>query len=667
MKLKIFLLIIATILNLFSNIKADTIELNDGLDYINESNYFELLIDRDREISINNIRKFQNKFIKLNFEIFSLNLFLDNYDYWFKLSLRDNSSIDTYYISIPNYRYFNYELYIVEEGTIIPNQPIKINDYTHELFDLTLVNYTPFLSKGKHYTVYFHTNNLYSILFPIKITSKININKKTMINQLTYGLIYGSLITLIIFNLFLLIILKDNNIIYYIFYISSFFFLLTESLGHSNIFKFSNNKFIILLIFLTMIFSLLFTKSFLKTSIFSIILDKYLNYLILSILLSLVICLFISSQLILLLLIFLIFLTLISIIGTGLYVRNKKFKPANFFILAWILLSIGLFFKIINLFRIFDNNFISESLFLISISLEKLLITISLTDKFNLIRIENQNAITQTILFKEQLNLELERKVKERTEKLNKNLNSLEKDLSLAKNIQENILPKNLSEYSKFIISSIYIPLDKVGGDFYDIFEVGPNKIRIFIADATGHGVQASMVTMSIKSEYDNLKDIILDPSELIFELQKKFLIVYKNMNIYFSAFIIDLDISNNICYYSSAGHPTQYLISNDTIIDLRRTGHILGFNSKNLWTTESIPFNNFDKLFLFTDGLYEEFNIRNELFGDEKLREILYLNRGKSCIELSEICLKGLKDHLGNKDKQDDITIVTVEVKKND
>ncbi len=135
-------------------------------------------------------------------------------------------------------------------------------------------------------------------------------------------------------------------------------------------------------------------------------------------------------------------------------------------------------------------------------------------------------------------------------------------------------------------------------------------------------------------------------------------------MKIYFSAFIIDIDLNEEMISYASAGHPNQYLIQQGKIIELIRSGHIIGMLSNKQCTTNKMPYSRKDKIFLFTDGLYEEFNSLNEQFGEEKLIRIIEENKNLEMNELVDKTLKALEHHLINSLKQDDITIIGIEEK---
>lgn len=94
----------------------------------------------------------------------------------------------------------------------------------------------------------------------------------------------------------------------------------------------------------------------------------------------------------------------------------------------------------------------------------------------------------------------------ERTKELDISLAGIKKDLSVAKKIQSNILPDKIDSLDRLKFCIRYIPLQEVGGDFYDISKNQEGDVRVLVADATGHGVQGALVTMAIKGEYEILK-----------------------------------------------------------------------------------------------------------------------------------------------------------------
>ena len=128
----------------------------------------------------------------------------------------------------------------------------------------------------------------------------------------------------------------------------------------------------------------------------------------------------------------------------------------------------------------------------------------------------------------EKANVELENRVRERTEQLRTALVALEEkderiqgDLKQAEAFQRALLP-SLPEDRALDFSAWYEPAEVVGGDIYDVAEVRDNVFRVFIADTTGHGVQASLRTIAIKTEYDRLKSTHATPGELLAALNQR-------------------------------------------------------------------------------------------------------------------------------------------------
>jgi hypothetical protein len=114
---------------------------------------------------------------------------------------------------------------------------------------------------------------------------------------------------------------------------------------------------------------------------------------------------------------------------------------------------------------------------------------------------------------------DLQKKVEERTEELTRaydRLNAMyrqvQDDMVLAKKIQGRILTKNFNNITGIKTYVQYYPMSEVGGDIYDITEIRPGCVRIFLADAAGHGVQAALVTMIIKGEYEKVKETADQP-----------------------------------------------------------------------------------------------------------------------------------------------------------
>lgn len=252
------------------------------------------------------------------------------------------------------------------------------------------------------------------------------------------------------------------------------------------------------------------------------------------------------------------------------------------------------------------------------------------------------------------------------TNQLELNLNLIQRDLSTAQKIQSSILSKNDRTIGELEIAIRYLPLVEVGGDFFDITELRPGLIRVFLADATGHGVQAALITMAIKTIYESLKKGIYSVQELLYYLNKEFLQSFQNLNQFFTCIIVDIDTNKNKLRYSSAGHPPQYLINNHQITKLEKTGKIVGVINNTEYSSKEFEFNATSQLLLFTDGLTEEWNAEKEEFGEERLENLIKNSENTPINKYIDQILKIQKEFLGGIPSQDDISIIGIHRAKN-
>ncbi len=257
----------------------------------------------------------------------------------------------------------------------------------------------------------------------------------------------------------------------------------------------------------------------------------------------------------------------------------------------------------------------------------------------------------------------LEFKVKTRTVELNKAMLLIKQDLMLAQKIQKSMLLSGIETIQGLDVFTKYIPMQEVGGDFYNVKEISPGYIRIIIADATGHGVQSALITMLIKSEYENLSSSIEDPSILLTILNNLFYGKYIFLNMFFSAAIIDIDLNNSKLIYSFAGHPEQVLISESTLIKFGKKGSLIGVKSGIKYEKQDLELKTADKLLLFTDGAFEEFNLKDEMFGEEMLYKNFTENNHLSVEEIIEKALESIYSFTDVRPIEDDIVFIGVEI----
>ncbi|MBN2079569.1 MAG: SpoIIE family protein phosphatase [Spirochaetes bacterium] len=269
----------------------------------------------------------------------------------------------------------------------------------------------------------------------------------------------------------------------------------------------------------------------------------------------------------------------------------------------------------------------------------------------------------------------LEEKVTERTralefayDQVTEAYRIIQEDISLARRIQENLLTYELDRDSPFNIDIHFYPMSEVGGDLYDIVEIRPGVLRVFLADATGHGIQGALVTMLVKSEYGKFKYEDIPPSEIMKAINNEFIGRYTNLPVLYTCIIADIDMHAGRVTYASAGHPDQYVLHDGDVSVLSRTGKIIGFVRGLEYKLGEAPFGPRDKLILFSDGIYEEFDMDLREYGEKRLLDLVKRHSREPIATITRHILDDVRSFTGKEriNMSDDVTVLGVEIRGN-
>jgi serine phosphatase RsbU (regulator of sigma subunit) len=175
--------------------------------------------------------------------------------------------------------------------------------------------------------------------------------------------------------------------------------------------------------------------------------------------------------------------------------------------------------------------------------------------------------------------------------------------------------------------------------------------------------VQAALITMAIKSEYESVKDLLNSPARILKFLNENFSNKYKSLNIYFTAFIIDIDTIYDKITYSSAGHIPQILVNENKVQIMTHRGNIIGMIPDVEYDEEEREFSS-GRLFLYTDGIEEEFNEEQEQFGQERVLQIVEREQEKPLQNTLNTLYKSMNQFINTAHVRDDITVIGIEYK---
>lgn len=264
----------------------------------------------------------------------------------------------------------------------------------------------------------------------------------------------------------------------------------------------------------------------------------------------------------------------------------------------------------------------------------------------------------------------LENRVRERTEELrnaynhlNKAYSQIQTDLQMAKRIQRSLMSNDLHGVDGLFVNVGYYPMSDVGGDFYSVDQIDAHSMRIFLADAIGHGVQAALLTMIIKGEYEKVKHY-QDSAVMLQVLNNSFIDLYYSLNAFFSCVVIDIDTSENRLRYVSAGHPDQFHLQDGAIELLRHTGKLIGISRDSTYTLVEKSMRPTDKVLLYTDGLVDQVNSMGDIFSDRRVLDIVQMHHRTRIDAIQEKIIDSLREFVNSKEVaiNDDITFIGIE-----
>lgn len=198
----------------------------------------------------------------------------------------------------------------------------------------------------------------------------------------------------------------------------------------------------------------------------------------------------------------------------------------------------------------------------------------------------------------------------------------IRQDLEEAQRFQQSMLGKP-PRVAGAAIEIVYRPLDLVGGDIYAVSLHG-RKLRAFVADATGHGVRASLTTMFIKSGYDAVRTSASGPAELLRLLNDNIARAYRSAEMLFSAVCADLDLDTGVVEISSAAHPAVCVVTGGDGVFVEGRGALLGLRSQMSFETHRITIAPGDGIYLLTDGFAEVRGAGGDQYGEERTRDFI-------------------------------------------
>jgi sigma-B regulation protein RsbU (phosphoserine phosphatase) len=258
--------------------------------------------------------------------------------------------------------------------------------------------------------------------------------------------------------------------------------------------------------------------------------------------------------------------------------------------------------------------------------------------------------------------------LREARAQLAKQLNVLNAELEMAHQIQLSILPHELPKLPGLDIAARFLPMQSVGGDFYDFIRIDDKHLGILIADVSGHGLSSALIATMLQVALAGEVAHASQPAEVLAGLNKA--VSGKFSTNFVTAAYVYVDLEENLMRYAGAGHPPvmQYRYSMDKAVQILENGIVLGILKDSTYEALEIPLEPGDRQVLYTDGILEAANPAQEMFGEEQFMHFLESNKSLNAGQFADALLAKIDRWTGQSSEQgqqDDLTLVLFDFKR--
>ncbi len=241
------------------------------------------------------------------------------------------------------------------------------------------------------------------------------------------------------------------------------------------------------------------------------------------------------------------------------------------------------------------------------------------------------------------------------------NLMLMQEEMRLAAETQINLLPKSIPKVADYQIAGKSIPAKDVGGDYYDFIQIDDNNFAFCLGDVSGKGMSAAMLMSNLQATLRaqilsgvNSTETITMANELLYQStdSSKFVTLFLGI----------VNIESNEINYCNAGHNNPLRFDkNNQVKELDVGGLILGFQPDSSYLEGSTPFHPDDTLVLYSDGITEAMDDKNEEFGEERLTGLIIKYKSEDIYKLIDRIIDEVNKFSDGTPQSDDMTLMII------
>ncbi|UCF38340.1 MAG: SpoIIE family protein phosphatase, partial [Acidobacteriota bacterium] len=240
---------------------------------------------------------------------------------------------------------------------------------------------------------------------------------------------------------------------------------------------------------------------------------------------------------------------------------------------------------------------------------------------------------------------------------------AIQKELALAQETQAALLPLTLPEVAGYEVSAFSYPTRHVGGDFYDFLDLDTAVIAGVLADVSGKGISAALLSSHVQGALQmQVRSRSVSALDQSISQVNQYLCDKSQANRFVTLFVFALD-NEGRGHYVSAGHNPSYLYRGVTkeVEELPSRSLVVGAFGFATFESTAVEMEPGDVMVVYSDGITEAMNPRDELFGEERLVELIRRHASEGCQDLEKRILDAITVFTEGMDQTDDMTCVIV------
>ncbi len=240
----------------------------------------------------------------------------------------------------------------------------------------------------------------------------------------------------------------------------------------------------------------------------------------------------------------------------------------------------------------------------------------------------------------------------------------MKQELEYAREIQLSMLPRTAPSLPWLDVAALSLPATEVGGDYYDYFLLGDERVAVVVGDVTGHGVASGLVLSGVRSSLNLLRDELVAPSRVLDRVN----VMLKRTTarrMLMTLGLVVLDHEARGMVVATAGHPPVLVhrAVDGRVVEVGQSAVPLGALAGATYREDRVPLMPGDVVVVYSDGVVETADAAGELFGWQRLSEAIRAgaDASRDARGVRDAVLRELWGFKGDAEQVDDVTMVVI------